>query len=283
MSFQEGLLDKRFSTYKTDFGSGICQFEFLGEISEDQIGTWILSLEIMTTQNNPRYDRYYNNDYDRFIYTNKTKTCKFQLKGNETLALEKIALRTNSTEVIKTLENTTTLECAKNIFYPLRVCYLLTQEGEILFSNDYVSFADGNCKFEVHFGNWTCGFNGPKEEDLDFVQNFEVIQYEKEIIDEEAKVAEDGSVSIECHLISRNQVKVCMLVSPSGIVFRPPTDQFKSEEFSYYGGGSLSYGDCGITFEKDVEVETGLWQCIIVKMNDEKFSTEIFVPEEVYD
>lgn len=240
-------------------------------------------MEIMTKRNNPRYNNYYNDgyDYQRFIYTNETKTCKFRLKGNETLGLQKIMLRTNSTEVIKTMENTATIECANNVFYPITVCYLLTQEGDILFSKDSVSFADGNCGFVVPAGNWTCGFNGPKEGNHDFVQNFEVIQYEKEIIDEKAKVAEDGSVSIECHLIYKNQVKVCMLVSPSGIVFRPPTDQFKSEEFSYYGGGSLNTGDCGITISKEAEVESGFWKCLIVKMNDEQLTTQIFVPEEV--
>lgn len=242
-------------------------------------------MDVATSERNPRYRHYYYNQYDdnEFVSTTESKTCKFHVKGNESLALQNLIIRTKSTEVVKTGENTTRIECAKSVFYPITVCYLLTQEGDVLFSENYDTFANGNCAFVAPPGNWTCGFNGPKEGDADFQQSFEVIQYAGDIIDESQKVADDGSLTVECHLICKSPIKVCMLVTPSGKVFRPPTDQFKSEEFSYYGGGSLSTGDCGITFEKDVEVESGLWKCIIVKMNDEKLSTEIFVPEELVD
>lgn len=143
------------------------------------------------------------------------QTSKFHVKGNETLGLGKIVKRINSTVVLKTTEATTTIECAKSVFYPIRVCYLLSQEGDILFSKDYDALADGNCYFEVFAGEWTCGFNGPNAGDEDFVQNFAVIRYGKVYSGSAATIADDGCVRMECHLFQKNSIKVCMFVSPS--------------------------------------------------------------------
>lgn len=210
-----------------------------------------------------------------FDFMPTTKTCKFHLKGNETLGLEKIASRTKTTIVVKTTNNTATIECAKNVFYPIRVCYLINQYGEVRFSQDYDLLAGGSCEFDVYGGTWKCGFNGPNEEDEDFLQNFKVIQREKLVSGLGPQMTDEGSMTIGCHLFHRNPIKVCMLVSPRGKVYRPTTDKFRSEEFSYYNGGSMRAGMCGITISKDAAVEAGYWSCLVVKMNDEKLTTQI--------
>lgn len=210
------------------------------------------------------------------IKNRTTKTCKFLVKGNETLGLEKIVIRTNSTIVLNTTEDTTKIGCAKNVFYPIRVCYLVSEERKILFSKNYDALAEGNCVFEVSPGEWTCGFNGPNAEDKDFVQNFRVFRHNKVISG--FTISDDGSLTMKCHLFNKNPIKVCMFVSPSGKVLRPTTNQFQSDQFSYYKGGTFREGDCVINFKTNHGVETGYWNCLLVKMNDEELSEEIYVP-----
>lgn len=204
------------------------------------------------------------------------KTCKFHLKGNETAEMDRIKSRTSSKILARTTGDTVKIICAKYVPYPIRACFLVT-DSDILFSNDLDLLQKGFCKFTVAPGNWTCGFSGPKEEDGDFLQRFEVIKYDSEIIDERVHVVENGTTTIECHLIYKDPIKMCIFLSPSGDYFRPTTDKFASEKFSYFDGGSLSTGDCGITFKEGVEVESGEWKCVIVKKNDKTLSTEIYV------
>lgn len=186
--------------------------------------------------------------------TEKIKTCRFYVEGNEKLALAKIAHRTASTVVVKTTENTATIECAKGVFYPITVCYLMTQSGEVLFSEDYESLASGNCDLEVTPGDWTCAFNGPTEEDLDFFQKFEVVPVDKVVGGLVEAFYGDTTVTMKCHLFHKNPIKVCMFVSPSGKVFRPPSDHFKSEEFSYHKEGRWEEGQCDISLGEDVKL-----------------------------
>lgn len=112
------------------------------------------------------------------------------------------------------------------------------------------------------------------------MQEFEVIKYDTEIIDEKLTVSGNNATSLECHYIEMSPIRVCALVSPSGVVYRPPTDDFKSDRYTFYTGGKMSNGDCGIEFGPDVEVEKGLWKCIIVKMNGEQLSTLINYVDE---
>ena len=110
---------------------------------------------------------------------------------------------------------------------------------DLIFSSDPYSLAIGNCGFEVTPGNWTCGFNGPTPEDEDIQQRFEVVHYDKELIDEAVTVDGNGVTTLECHWIKRRPIKWCAFMSPSGRVFRPPSASFQSKEYSFYKGGSL--------------------------------------------
>ena len=86
------------------------------------------------------------------------------------------------------------------------MCYL-ANGNDLIFSPDPYALAIGNCEFEVTPGNWTCGFNGPTPEDEDIQQRFEVVQYDKELIDEAVTVDGNGVTTLECHWIERRPIK----------------------------------------------------------------------------
>lgn len=267
-SIQAGLQHTRYSAYKTNQKAGLCQFEIPQAPNDDEIGFWRLTME----GRGPQEYNYRTGGYDR---KTKIKTCTYQVKGNSTLAKERIVQRTKSAVVIKTTNDTVEINCAKNVYYPIHLCYLVDGQQMIL-STDGGS--DGNCVFRVMPGTWACGFNGPSEDGEDFEQIFEVIKYDRDIIDEALSVDEKGVTTLQCHLIDKSPIRFCMLVSPSGRVYRPPKDTFKSAEFSFYGGGQMVTGDCGIEIGVGLHVEVGIWQCIIVKPNNEKLTVEIYNP-----
>lgn len=275
-SVTEGLQDIRYSAYKSDFAKGICQFEIPEEIKDDDVGIWTMTIE--TEFKGYEYDNYYDN---RYVTRSWFKTCKFHLRGNKTLEKEKIVNRTQTTVVVKMIEDLVKIQCAKDVYYPINVCYLVLKD-DIIFAEDYSALADGNCEFWVPAGNWTCGFNGPSDGDTDFEQKFQVIQYKSEIVDEALNVVENGSVSMECHLIEKQPIKFCMFVSPSGKVYRPSSDTYKSKDYSFYKGGEMATGDCGVEFSKEFSktVESGDWKCVIVKTNDERLTAIIKKKEQ---
>lgn len=273
----DGLQGVRYSAYMTDFQTGVCQFEIPpGTIQDDEEGLWKMIIE----GTNPHGANFDSSYYPENTYK-KAQQCKFQLKSNSTRAKDELEARTRTTIRIQTVNNLETIQCASNLFYPLHLCYLVDNE-KFRFS-DGQGFEDGNCEFQVGPANWTCGFNGPSVEDEDFTQKFEVIKYETEAIDEKFTADEDGTVTLECHLIKKMPIKLCMFLSPSGQVYRLPTDKFKATggTYSYYSaGGKMMNGDCGIEFAAGVDVESGRWKCVIGKLNGEKVDTEIMVEEK---
>lgn len=207
-------------------------------------------------------------------------TCLFYLVGDESESKAQLKSRTETKIEVRTTSDSATIDCVKNSYYPLTLCYLVTFDGLLFAAEEQIK--EGRCSFEVSPGNWTCGFNGPTEQDKDFVQEFEVIKYEKEIIDAKVTMRADKSVTVECHYFNRQPIKVCMVLSPSGRVYRPPTDQFKSKEFSYYEDGSFMTGNCGVAFEVGFNVESGPWDCSIGKVNGDVLIARMFhEPKEV--
>lgn len=201
-------------------------------------------------------------------------TCLFYLGGNESQSKAQLKNRTETKIEVRTTSDSATIDCVQNSYYPLTLCYLVTFDGLNFAAEEQIKA--GRCSFDVSPGNWTCGFNGPTEQDKDFVQEFEVIKYDKEIIDAKVIVKGDKSVTVECHYFNKEPINVCMVLSPSGRVYRPPTDQFKSKEFSYFADGSFKTGNCGVAFEEGFQVESGPWDCSIGKINGEVLIARIF-------
>lgn len=263
-NIEEGLQDVRYSAYKTDFQAGICQFEIPGSIEEHEAGVWKMHIERNLQYNNGRIPPL-------------NRTCTFHLIGNETLAKEKLLQRTQSTVLIKTISDNVLIDCAKNVYYPLTICYL-RQDNLVHFYDDHGEMLMGNCIFTVWPGNWTCGFNGPTKDDPDFVQNFEIIKYDSEIIEEQMKRTAKGTITLECHHISQATIKTCLFLSPNGKMYRLPSDNYNSTQFSYNGRG-FTAGDCGIELSKEIE-EPGNWSCIVQKTsNEQMLSVDIWVDE----
>lgn len=257
-----GLQDMRYSSYKTNIGSNVCQFEIPKDILEDELGVWKITLVA---------DKLNGEDNEKSF-----QSCKFRLEGNLTEQQDRLRDRTNSIIEMETFKEKETIKCADNIYYPIHVCYIVHSDGELLFSDNYDELEAGTCEFEVPPGNWTCGFNGPTIDDEDFSQSFEVVQ-KKEIIDEGFTNREGGPTLLECHLTNKMPLKMCIFVSPSERVYRLPSDRFKSDSYSYYLGGNWTTGDCGIEFENIENLEQGNWKCIIGKMDGEMLTTTILV------
>lgn len=252
-NIQEGLLDTHYSAYKTDFHEKLCQFEIQQKVTEKDVGIWKMTLEF---KNQNLYQR--NNAEDT------SKTCKFLLEGSTEASLKNLMDRTSSVITIKTIKDKERIECAKDVFYPITICYLTGDHiDKLLISNNYEEMEDGRCAFEVGPGNFTCGFNGPTQSDMDYMQQFEVIKHDSEVIDGVSKAVENGT-TLECHHIGGRPIKLCGFLSPSGRFYRVASDTFNSAEYSYYkeDGGSMITGDCGIKFPADVEVESGNWLCV---------------------
>lgn len=234
-------------------------------MKDDEIGMWRMTISAQGTIE------------DNLLTYNLNRTCQFHV-ANE-LAKDKLIQRTNTTVIVKTIENKTKINCAMNAYYPLTFCYLSGESVMVRFNDKDI--LNGKCTFEVAPGNWTCGFNGPNEdEDEDFVQHFEVKKYNTEVMDEAVIRHANGTTTIECHVFDRQPIKRCMVVSASGKAYRPTSDNFKSDSYSFYSGGSMGTGDCGVEFKQGVEIETGLWECVIGKMDGSMLSIVIKVHEE---
>lgn len=267
-SIQEGLSDSRYSTYKTHFFWNRCEFAIHQPVTDDEVGIWKITMQIKDL----------NKKGHEFDFT---KTCKFQVAGRPEASLQNLMDRTSSVITVKTIKNRERIQCADNVFYPITLCYLTDDFGLYRYlrtSTDHEAMEEGNCGFDVSPGTWTCGFNGPTEDDLIIKQKFRVIKYNSEVIDEAVKRLSDGSTALECHLIGKRRIKSCAFQSPSGRFYRLPADNFTSAEYSYYDedGGTLMNGDCGIKFPENVEVERGSWLCAIGTSLFYDLSTSIY-------
>lgn len=237
--------DNRYSLYITN--KKRCQFEIPPDVLDTEVGVWRIHLYTWLT----------------------STTCHFLVDDPSGKALQRLKQRTESPVVIKTNNMKHTVDCVKNPPYALRLCYLVTSSGLTFGKNTDLNL--GKCSFVVSPGNWTCGFNGPTEEDEDFSQRFQVIHYTTEAIDE--KVTE-GDVTLECHQINESPIDMCLFVSPSGKIFRPLSSSFSSTSFSFYKGGTMEKGNCGITL-RGKAAEKGEWMCSLRVKDGRTSSTKI--------
>lgn len=52
-SVQEGLQDTRYSAYKSNFLKGLCQFEIPGEVDENEVGIWVMTVHGQVQEKDP--------------------------------------------------------------------------------------------------------------------------------------------------------------------------------------------------------------------------------------
>lgn len=248
-NIQPGLLDTRYSARMTDFTENRCQFEIPKELTDNEEGLWTMEMTRKDASKEPHRCRYYLG-MTKFINSMRTMA---------------------GTEIpIDTLEENVTFECVNDAPYPIRRCYLQSQfEPLFQFGVDKEEMEKGNCKFKVNLkkqiddkkkNNWAfhCGFNGPKEDDLDIIQPFRVRYFENKVIDGKVNSAEK---TLECHYIYRTAIKSCVFVSPSESIISVPSDNYKATDFDYHGAG-FSKGACGVKFKGD-QLEAGQWTCFI--------------------
>lgn len=272
----EGRQYDRYSAYLSDFQSTICQFEIPHPVLEKELGLW--TMDVVTEINlgdDPEYAPLKGVYGSRFPQQNRTTNCRFIVRESEEAGRARLDERTKSNLVFNTVLYKTRVACAENVYYKLSLCYLVHSSGEVIFNGDRTALDIGNCFFEVQPGNYTCGFNGPTPDEEDVMQRFQVIRHKSQLINEQWRVNEDGSTTLECHWLEKRPVNQCFFVSPSGEIYRLTSDKFKSDRFSYYNGGSMKNGDCGITFAPGVAVEENSWSCMVLDSFNTKHVTEI--------
>lgn len=239
-NIQPGLGKAPFSSYKTNFSAGVCEFEIASSFIEEARGMWKMIVR---------------SDSEDF-------SCKFSMLDD--LVMQRLKEKQKTVPVIKTIEASVELRCAEQVPFEIVECYIMTKQG-LIFYEDQDELEAGNCKFIVAPGNWTCGFTGKERNKQHFLQKYEVRQYENELIDGMIQ-NNDGILIMESHHIYKEPLQTCIFVSPSEKIYAIPSDTFQSTEFTFYGG-EMKKGDCGIRLSAQ-NFEEGDWLSIVRREGD---------------
>lgn len=243
-----GKIYGRYSAYKTRLESSLCQFEIPAAEDATDGGLWKITSSMTYT--------------DDFATITKNQTCHFYVSSS--MKTENSVQGSPARKVIKTMDDTVTINCATEMDYPIEMCYLFIKQGMTMTTIN----TPNHCEFVVPAGNWTCRFNGRTAEEDDVQQHFEVIQYDTAIIDGAVTRTQEGKLRMECHYIRNVPIQHCLFVSPEGKIFRPRKNTVKGS--SYSAGAELSTGECSIEFSQEVKVDRGDWTCNIITMEGEK-------------
>lgn len=92
---------------------------------------------------------------------------------------------------------------------------------------------------------------------MDVRQEFKVIKYDREIIDENVSKTEEGQIKMECHLIGNRSIDQCLFVTPGMKVLRPYPHQVNMDKFNYFGSEGIARGECSIRFNNDQVIDEG--------------------------
>lgn len=183
----DGLQHKKYSSFKTEFEDGVCQFEIpkSGEdVDEEDIGKWRMNVTDVG---------------------DKDVVCHFLL---DTPARK--LKRSPEKEQINMMIGTK-VNCAENVPYKVTRCYIRTPDLNIERNN-------AACEFTLNMpGEWICGYNSASWEHADVELKINVV--ESGAIDGQYNLAERV---MSCSHIHGKQLKTCLFISPSMRPFSVP-------------------------------------------------------------
>lgn len=244
--------DKRYSAFNTNSRDlERCQFEISTPIILKDVGIWEM--------------------------TAGSGKCHFLVRPSLQDSFVLPTKEPNSTSFMKTKPVTVslTVPCAKNLFYPINRCYILSRsspEIEMEYKNAVdLSANNGKCEFskDSSVSEWYCSYSGPSMESTDIDLNFLVKRYRTDLVEAKVLVQRDHSVVVECHEINGDPIEACAIIDPEGRVYSVPSDTFEDTKqlYSYYGIG-LARGNCGIRVVHAVNMKkNGTWKFFVTMEN----------------
>lgn len=233
-------------------GSKQCVFELLKPIDPHYFGVWKMNY--------------------------KGNECRFNVKPNDK----------DPSIVLRTMGNNATIECARNLTYPLKRCFIKNLTGDKVEFQTKQQLQSRKCEFTKPATEspteWLCGYNGPLEKDPDVIVKFTVQKERTRLVDASVEILDDKNfdniktVIATVSEINKTSLEHCLVVGPSGRIFHLRANQaeIKEEEadqgvVSPYGSG-LEAGNCGMQLN-DVVDPVGNWYFMVVTQDGEKLTT----------